>query len=123
MALREAEKALGLKPNLDRQFAQSEQLAKAAEGSPEEMLKQLEKALPQNPLMRQELSGVAKNALQNAAEKLAMATHEEQKIAKNVSDLAAEQAKQNPPPAEAPKPGENTPANQPPPNAAHKPGE
>ena len=74
LALREAEKALGLKPNLDRQFAQSEQLAKAAEGSPEEMLKQLEKALPQNPVMRQELSGVAKNALQNASEKLAMAS-------------------------------------------------
>ena len=93
MALREAEKAMGVKPDLDRQFAQSEQLAKAAEASPEGMLKKLEQALPANALMREKLSETAKDILNGASEKLAQASAAEEKVAKNVDQLAHEQTK------------------------------
>ena len=45
---------------LDQRYARAEQLSQLAQATPEEMIKQLEKALPQNPLMQQELSGIAK---------------------------------------------------------------
>jgi len=44
-ALRAAEEQLGIKEAMDQQFAKAEQLAKMAEQSPEELLKQLEQAV------------------------------------------------------------------------------
>ncbi len=97
LAMREEEKKLGVKEQLDAQYEAAERLAEASEGTPEEMLKKLENALPQNPLMRQELSSVSKNTLHTAAEKLTEATAQEQKVAESVNKLASEQ--QEPPAA------------------------
>jgi hypothetical protein len=113
LALRDQEKKLGVKEQLDRQYEMAEKLAEAQEGSPEEMLKKLEAALPRNPLMRQELSSVSKNALQNATQKLGEASKQEQQVSDSVKKLAAEQ--QPPPPQNTPNPSQNS---QNPPQAA-----
>ena len=93
-ALREAEKDLGVKEQLDQQYANAEQLAELAGMSPEEMLKKLEKALPQNPAMQQELSAIAQAALTTANTKLADASNRENNVARDVQKLADQQEKQ-----------------------------
>src|SRR5690606_19890604 len=66
-------------------------LAQMAELSPEDLLKQLEAALPQNPQMQQELSQIAKNTLDVAAGKLNEASNRESSVAKDVQKLAEQQ--------------------------------
>lgn len=95
-ALREAEKELGIKAELDEQFAHAQMLAEMAQKNPEQLLKELEAKLPENPLMQKELSDISKDALANAEQKLDQAAKKENEIAAKVSD----QAKGNPPPAE-----------------------
>lgn len=131
-ALRAKEQELGIKEALDQQFAKAEQLAKMAEQSPEELLKELEQALPKNPAMQQELSTIARNTLDDAAAKLTQASMQEKQVAQDVEKLAAEQQAQaqmaanNPPPAPpnaatppAPAPGQLPPA----PSPATPPGQ
>ncbi len=91
LALREAEKELGVKEQMDRDFANAEELAKLAGSTPEEMLAKLEKALPNNPLMRQELSSVSRDLLQDASKRLTAATAQESAVARDVDKLAAQQ--------------------------------
>ncbi len=115
-ALRAAEEQLGIKEAMDQQFAKAEQLAKMAEQSPEELLKQLEQALPKNPTMQQDLSSIARNNLDEAAARLTEASMKEKQIAQDVQKLAGEQQAQkaagNPP---APQPNAaNAPAPAPP---------
>ncbi len=88
-ALRATEQENGVKDQLDAQFAKAEQLAEMAQKSPEEMLKQLEAALPQNPEMRKELSQIAQDALTEAQQKLAKASQSEEQVAKNLAQLDA----------------------------------
>jgi hypothetical protein len=85
MALREAENALGVKEALDQQYARAEQMQQLASSSPEEMLKQLEQALPKNPLMQQELSGIAKDTLDQAGDKLQQASNQEKQVAQQLA--------------------------------------
>ncbi len=72
-ALRATEQQNGVKEQLDQDYAKAEQMAKLAQASPEEMLAQLEKALPQNPQMQKELSAISQNTLKGAAEQLQQA--------------------------------------------------
>ncbi len=93
-ALRQAEDALGVKDQLNQQYANAEKLAELAGLTPEDMLKQLEKALPQNPTMQQELSAIAQNALAAAGAKLADASNRENSVARDVQKLAEQQQKE-----------------------------
>ena len=90
-ALRATEQQNGVKEQLDQQYAQAEQMAKLAQSTPEEMLKQLEKALPQNPQMQKELSAISQNTLKGAAEQLKQASAQEKNVAENVQKMTAEE--------------------------------
>jgi len=112
MALRQKEQELGLKQELDQQYAKAERMAQLAKSSPQEMLKQLEKALPNNPLMQQELSAISQGTLDDAHRKLEAASKAENRIAENVSQLAQKeyaeaQAQNAPRPPNDPLNGQN----------------
>jgi hypothetical protein len=116
-ALRAAEEQLGIKDAMDQQFAKAEDLAKMAEQSPEELLKELEKALPKHPVMQQELSTISRNTLDEATAKLADASMREKQVAQDVQKLAAEQQAAlaaNTAPAAPPTPGATTQPQNPP---------
>jgi len=93
MALRAQEQPLGVKEQLDAQYAKAEQMADLAQASPSELLAQLEKALPENPLMQQELSSISENILANAEDALTKASAQENQIMQAVNKLVAEPQK------------------------------
>ncbi|EDY21451.1 hypothetical protein CfE428DRAFT_0696 [Chthoniobacter flavus Ellin428] len=93
-AMRATEQANGVKDQLDQDYAKAEQMAKLAQSTPEEMLKQLEKALPQNPQMQKELSGISQNALKGAAEQLKQASAQENNVAQSVQKMAKDEQAQ-----------------------------
>ncbi len=84
-ALRKAEEALGVKEALDAQYAHAEEVGKLAQASPQEMLKQLEAALPHNATMRQELSAVSESTLRAANEQLTQAAAQEKQVAQQLA--------------------------------------
>lgn len=90
-AMRAKEEELGVKQQLDEQFAKAERMAQLAKSSPQEMLKQLEQALPINPLMQQELSSISQNTLTEANRKLDAASKAENRVAQSVSQLAQQE--------------------------------
>lgn len=90
-AMRAKEDELGIKQQLDEQMAKAERMAQLAKSSPEEMLKQLEKALPINPMMQQELSGISQATLTEAQRKLEAASKAENRVAQNLSQLAQQE--------------------------------
>jgi hypothetical protein len=94
-AMRATEQQNGVKEQLDQQYAKMEQMAKMAQSTPEEMLAQLEKALPQNPQMQKELSGISQNILQGAAEQLKQASSRENNVAQNIQKMAADEKAQS----------------------------
>lgn len=94
MALREAEKEMGLKPTLDAEYAKAQALEQLAGMTPLEQLRELEKALQQSKPMRAELSDIAKNALQNAADDLERAARAEQTLAQQMTQPVEAAAKQ-----------------------------
>src|ERR1043166_8559676 len=53
-ALREKEKELGIKEQLDQQQAHAQMLAEMAQKDPQQLLKELEAKLPENPAMQKE---------------------------------------------------------------------
>jgi hypothetical protein len=108
-ALRATEQENGIKQELDEQYKKAAELAEMAQKTPQEMLAQLEKALPKNPVMQQELSAISRNTLTEAQQQLAQASKQESAVAQEVQKMAAEQPPQTPPPS-APRPGENPPA-------------
>lgn len=93
-AMRATEQQNGIKDQLDQDYAKAEQMAKLAQSTPEEMLKQLEKALPQNPQMQKELSVISQNTLKGAAEQLKQASEQEKNVAQNVKKLSADEQAQ-----------------------------
>ncbi|MDR3401500.1 MAG: hypothetical protein P4L99_03290 [Chthoniobacter sp.] len=93
-ALRATEQQNGVKDQLDQDYAKAEQIAKLAQSSPEEMLAQLEKALPQNPQMQKELSAISQNTLKGAAEQLRQASAQENNVAQSVQKMTAEEKAQ-----------------------------
>ena len=96
-ALREAEKELGVKEQLDQEQAHAQMLAELAQKTPEELLKELEAKLPESPAMQKELSAITKDALAEAEQKLAQASKQENAVAKQVAEQAKreEQPPQN----------------------------
>ena len=94
LAMRETEKENGVKEQLDQQFAKAEELANMAQKTPQELLAQLEKALPQNPQMQQELSAISQNTLKSAQDQLKKASEQENAVAQNVQKLAADEKAQ-----------------------------
>ena len=83
--LREAEKELGIKAELDEQLAHAQMLAEMAQKNPEQLLKELEAKLPQNPEMQKELSDITKDALANAEKKLDQAAKQEAAVANQIA--------------------------------------
>ncbi|MBM3858543.1 MAG: hypothetical protein FJ395_02705 [Verrucomicrobia bacterium] len=94
MALREAEKEMGLKPTLDAEYAKAMALEELAGLTPLEQLQELEKALQQNKPMRAELSEIARNTLQNAAADLQRSANKEQHLAQHATSPAEAAAQQ-----------------------------
>ena len=64
--LRQVEKDLGIKEQVDEQFDQAERLAELAKLSAEELLEELEKELTENKPMQQELSEIAEDTVEEA---------------------------------------------------------
>ncbi|MSU44057.1 MAG: hypothetical protein EXS22_08480, partial [Pedosphaera sp.] len=64
--LRKAEEELGIKKNMDQQFAQLERLMALANKPPAEALKDLEAELKNNPAMQEELRNIAEDAAEKA---------------------------------------------------------
>lgn len=85
-ALREAEKELGMKEQLDQQYAHAQMLAEMAQKNSAELLKELEAKLPNNPEMQKELSNISKDALAAAEQKLQQASRQENAVAEQLSD-------------------------------------
>ena len=88
--LRQAEKDLGIKEQVDEQFAQAERLAELAKLSPEELLEELEEELTQNKPMQQELSDIAEDAVEEAQQVLEEASKEEEEIAEELENTNKE---------------------------------
>ncbi|HEV7869196.1 MAG TPA: hypothetical protein VGO90_16025, partial [Chthoniobacteraceae bacterium] len=91
LALRATEQETGIKAEMDRQAARAEELTKMAAKSPDELLKQLEAALAQNPTMQKELSSISQNTLDAAASQLSEASQQESQTAQAVDKAVAEQ--------------------------------
>ncbi|HZE97820.1 MAG TPA: hypothetical protein VE981_12400 [Planctomycetota bacterium] len=79
--LRKAEEALGLKQQLDQQYAQMERLAELAQQSPESLKAALENQLKENEAMQRELNRLTQNALDRAEQALNQAAQQEQQAA------------------------------------------
>ena len=88
--LRQVEKDLGIKEQVDEQFAQAERLAELAKLSAQELLEELEKELEENKPMQQELSEIAEDTVEEAQEALEEAAQEEEEIAENLENTDKE---------------------------------
>jgi len=96
-AMRAAEQELGIKESLDQQYNKAAELAQMSQQTPESLLKQLEEALPKNPVMQQELSSISQNTLAEAQQQISAAAEQEKQVAKNVDQLAQQQQQGNAP--------------------------
>jgi len=79
--LRKAEEALGIKQQLDQQYAQMERLAELAQQSPESLKAALENQLKENEAMQRELNRLTQNALDRAEAALNQSAQQEQQAA------------------------------------------
>ena len=77
LALRKEEEKLGIKQELDKEFAKAEMLAEMALKTTEELIKELEAKLPDNPEMQKELDKIAKTTLDIGSEELQRAAKAE----------------------------------------------
>ncbi|MEX2215655.1 MAG: hypothetical protein WD768_16200 [Phycisphaeraceae bacterium] len=89
-ALREAEKELDIKRELDAQYGRMEKLADLAAKSPQEQMKALEQELAQNPAMKQELGAISKDAVRDAKTSLDEAAQKQGELAKDLAQAAKE---------------------------------
>ena len=92
--LREAEKELGMKDELDQQYAHAQMLAEMAQKNASELLKELEAKLPENPLMQKELSNITKDALATAEQKLQQASKQEETVAQQLNEQSKQAQQQ-----------------------------
>ncbi|MBV8878424.1 MAG: hypothetical protein JO332_00535, partial [Planctomycetaceae bacterium] len=89
--LRKAEEALGIKQQLDQQYAQMERLAELAQQSPESLKAALENQLKENEAMQRELNRLTQNALDRAEQQLNQAAQQEQQAAQQQQSKADQQ--------------------------------
>jgi hypothetical protein len=92
--LRKAEEALGLKEQLDKQYAQMAKLADLAQQSSESLRAALESELSHNEAMQRDLEQLAQNALDRAEAALNQAAQEEAKAAQEAAKQAQHEATQ-----------------------------
>lgn len=81
---------------LQERYERAEEMAQAAQSSPEEMMRQLEQELPQNEPMQQELSDIARRAVETAQRTLQQAAKEETAVSQSLerSDSNFQERKQ-----------------------------
>ena len=78
--LRQQEREMGIARQMDQKFEPIEQLADRAQQSPTDLLEALEEELKQNPAMREALSEIAQNTIQEARGALEDAAKKDQDI-------------------------------------------
>ncbi len=78
--LRQFERDQGIARQMDQKFEPSEQLAEMAQQNPDDLLKQLEQELQNNPAMQEALSEISKNTVEEARNALQDAAQREQEI-------------------------------------------
>ncbi|MEO8494376.1 MAG: hypothetical protein ABI614_04855, partial [Planctomycetota bacterium] len=78
--LRQQEREMGIASQLDQQTENFEQLVSQTQQSPEDLLKELEAELKQNPAMQQALSEISEKTVQEARNALQDAAQKEQNI-------------------------------------------
>lgn len=83
-ALRDAERDLGIKRDLDQEFGRMEKLADIASLDPQQQLNELEKELEKNASMKRELSEISRDAVADAREQLNEAAAQEKRIAQDL---------------------------------------
>jgi hypothetical protein len=89
--LRKAEEALGIRKQLDAQYAQMEKLAQLSQQSPEAMKQALAEELQKNEAMQRELAELTQAALQRAGEKLQQAQQAERQVQQQLQSQAQQQ--------------------------------
>ena len=83
-ALRKIEEEVGIKEEVEKQFAQAEKLAELAKLPPEALLAELEKEVKKNQPMKEELSDISRETIKEAIEDLEEAKKEELELAKKL---------------------------------------
>lgn len=78
--LRQQERELGIARQMDQRFEQSAELTEMAQQNPEDLLQQLEQQLAENPAMREALSEISQNTVQEARNALQDAAQREQEL-------------------------------------------
>jgi hypothetical protein len=92
--LRQHEREMDIASQLDQQFENVEQLVATAQQNPQDLMKELEAELKQNPAMQQALSEISEKTVQEARNALQDAAQKEQNIQReNERSDAAFQAK------------------------------
>ncbi|MEQ9407954.1 MAG: hypothetical protein RIK87_09525 [Fuerstiella sp.] len=78
--LRQMERDQGIARQLDQQFQKSEQLATMAAADPQQLMAELEAELQRNPAMREALSEITQDTLQEARNALDLAAQEDRDL-------------------------------------------
>ena len=93
--LRQAESELDIAEDLQERYDEAEEMAEAANSSPEELLKELERELGRNEQMQEELSDISENAARAAQQALEQAETEERQLNQSLerSDAALQEEK------------------------------
>lgn len=86
-SLADLEQKLGLQEELDEKFARSKTLAETLNSDPRELLKKLSDELKRNQRMRQELSEIATQAIQDAQRSLAQQAQREHQLRQDLERL------------------------------------
>ncbi|MBT7405025.1 MAG: hypothetical protein HN754_02820 [Opitutae bacterium] len=91
--LRKVEDELGIKEEVEKQFAQAEKLGELAKLPPQALLAELEKELKKNQQMKEELSDISKETIEEAIEDLEEAKKDEMELAKKLESSDPELTK------------------------------
>ena len=90
-ALRRAEKELGLQEPLDSQFGAAERMAAMAQMDPAEQMAAMERELGRNEEMREALTAVARESLEEARANLVQASDKERQVGERLAQPVAEE--------------------------------
>lgn len=86
--LRKNEEDLGIKGALDSQYNKAEQLAQMQQKSPEELIRDLEKELATNDVMRKELDKLADTSLEGAKASMQRAAMKEADLSRSLDNVS-----------------------------------
>jgi hypothetical protein len=92
-ALRQSEQKAGIARQMEQRYGEAEQLGEMADGDPRQLLAELESQLAEQPAMREALSDIARDVLQEAKHALEYAAAQQrqmrQQLEQSDSDFAA----------------------------------